>query len=156
MKLRATQPTPFEARPEQDRVHLPGKFINSPDAAALYDLPGCVERQAVEFAKSVDFVPVLSDITVLQRDVVRPVGSPARSAATRIKALAGHQEFGNARDRAGDPTGLIRRKLADTEAVALGVITAIEPCQGHAVGVLDHVALGIFPDQGPGRLEMAA
>src|SRR6185437_14370551 len=75
VKLRATQPAPFEARPEQDRVHLPGKFINSPDTAALYDLPGCVEWQAVEFAKSVDFVPVLSDITVLQRDVVRPVGS---------------------------------------------------------------------------------
>jgi hypothetical protein len=28
--------------------------------------------------------------------------------------------------------------------------------QGHAVGVLDHVALGIFPDQRPGWLETAA
>ena len=46
--------------------------------------------------------------------------------------------------------------LLDAEAVALRVITAIEPCQGHAVGVLDHVALGIFPDQRPGRLETAA
>src|SRR6266481_7732848 len=103
MKLRATQPAPFEARPEQDRIHLPGKLINSPDTVALYDLPGCVERQAVEFAKSVDFVPVFSDITVLQRDVIRPIGSPTRSAATRIKALARHQEFGNARDCRANP-----------------------------------------------------
>src|SRR5258708_29049323 len=88
MKLRATQPAPFEARPEQDRVHLPGKLINSPDTAAHYDLPGCVERQAVELAKSVDFVPVLSDITVFQRDVVRPVGSPAPPPTTRIDSYS--------------------------------------------------------------------
>jgi hypothetical protein len=34
--------------------------------------------------------------------------------------------------------------------------TAIEPREGHAIGVPDHIALGIFPDQGPGWLEMAA
>src|SRR5260221_1285601 len=108
MKLASAQPASLEAIPKQNRIHLPGEFINSPDAAALDDFPGCVERQAVEFAKSVDFVPVLSDITVLQRDVIRPIGSPTRSAATRIKALAGHHEFGNARDRLAHPTGLIR------------------------------------------------
>src|SRR5260221_14176008 len=110
MKLASAQPASLEAIPKQNRIHLPGEFINSPDAAALYDFPGCVERQAVEFAKSVDFVPVLSDITVLQRDVIRPIGSPTRSTATRIKTLGGHQEIGNSRGRPGDPTGLNRGK----------------------------------------------
>jgi hypothetical protein len=38
---------------------------------------------------------------------LRPVGSPVRSAATRMKGLARHQEFGNARDRLADPARLI-------------------------------------------------
>lgn len=66
------------------------------------------------------------------------------------------QEFGDARDRVADPTRLIRRELADAEAVALRVIAAIEPRKGHAVGVPDHITLGVFPDQRPGRLETAA
>jgi hypothetical protein len=38
----------------------------------------------------------------------------------------------------------------------LRVVAAIEPREGHAVGVPDHVALGILPDQGPGGLETTA
>src|SRR5579883_2193410 len=107
MKLGAAQPASLEAIPEQDRIHLPGKFIDSPDAVVLNDFTSCVERQAVELAKCVNFIPMLADIAVLQGHVIRPVGAPAWSAAARIKALPLHHEFGDARDRVAYPPRLI-------------------------------------------------
>src|SRR5579864_8631466 len=73
VKLGAAQPAPPEAIPEQDRVHLPGKFIDSPDAVVLNDFTSCIERQAVELANSIDLIPMLADIAVLQGDAIRPV-----------------------------------------------------------------------------------
>lgn len=61
VKLRPAEPASLEALPEQDRIHLPGKFINCPDAVVLNDFTSCVEGQAVEFAKGIDLIPMLSD-----------------------------------------------------------------------------------------------
>ena len=61
MKLRAAQPAALEAIPEQDRIHLPGRLIDSPNAVAFYDFTRRVEGQAVELGESVDLIPVLAD-----------------------------------------------------------------------------------------------
>ena len=73
MKLRATQPAPLEALPEQDRVHLPSELINPPHAVVLNHFAGRIEREAVQPAKGVDFIPVLTDLAIFEGDVVRPV-----------------------------------------------------------------------------------
>ena len=78
MKFRSSQPASLEACPEQDRIHLPGKLVDSPDTTILDDFTGRVERQAVELAKGVDLVPVLPDIAILQCDMIRPIGTPTR------------------------------------------------------------------------------
>src|SRR5262249_41190991 len=132
------------------------ELVDPPHAVVLNHLASRIERQAVQPAERTDLIPVLADVTVFQCNMVWPVGAPARPAATWIEALARHHEFGNACDCLADATGFVRGQLAETEAVPLSVITTIEPCQGHAVGVLDHIALGIFPDQGPGRFKAAA
>lgn len=49
------------SRSEQDRIHLPDKLIDSPNAVAFYDFTRRVEEQAVELAKSEDLFPVLAD-----------------------------------------------------------------------------------------------
>ena len=156
MKLRATQPARLETVPEQDRIHLPGELINPPHALILDDFAGRIERQAVQPAESINLIPVFADVAVLKSDLVGAISALARSATPGIEALALHHEFGDARDRLADPARLVRRQLSYAEAVALCVITAIEPSQGHAVSVLDHVALGIFPYQRPGRLNTTA
>src|SRR6516165_7774144 len=109
VKLRATQPAPLEAIPEQDGVHLPGELIDPPDTVVLNHLARRIERKAVQATERVNFIPVFPDVAVLQRNMVWPVGAPAGSAATRIEALARHHEFGNARDRLADAARLIRR-----------------------------------------------
>src|SRR5258706_2341747 len=107
MKLGATQPSAFEAVPEQDRIHLPSKLIDSPDAVILYYFACTVEWQAVELAKRVHLIPMLADVTVLESNMVRAVSSAARSGSARIKALALHQGLGNARDCLADSARLI-------------------------------------------------
>jgi hypothetical protein len=47
------------------------------------------------------------------------------------------------------------RELAGADAVTLRVVAAKQPRHRHATSVLDGVALGILPDQAPGRLETA-
>jgi hypothetical protein len=114
-----------------------------------------IERQTVEFAKRVDFVPVLANVGVLQGNVVRPIGAQTGSAPTRIKALTLHHKLGNAGNGFADPPRFLCGEFAGAETVSLRLVAAIEPRHGHAAGVLDGVALGILPDQGPGRLETA-
>jgi hypothetical protein len=70
MKLRAAEPAALEAVPEQDCIHLPGELVHPPHAAILNDLTGRIERQTVQPTERVNFIPVLADITVLQRDMV--------------------------------------------------------------------------------------
>lgn len=103
MKLGAPQPPSLKAVPEQDGVHLPGELIDPPDADILNHLAGRIERQAVELAQRVDFIPVLADVAIFQSDVVGPVGPPARPAAARVESLPLPQEFGDAGDRLADP-----------------------------------------------------
>ena len=62
VKLRAVQPAAFEPVPEQDRIHLPGEFMDAPDAILLDDFAGRVERQAVEATHGIDLAPVFADI----------------------------------------------------------------------------------------------
>jgi hypothetical protein len=73
-----------------------------------------------------------------------------------MKALTLRHELGNTADGLSDPAGFLRCELADAKAVTLGIVAAKQPRHRHAVGVPDHVAIGILPDQGPGRLETAA
>ena len=81
---------------------------------------------------------------------------PAPSSATRIKTLARHEKFGNPRDGLTDPPCFVGGKLGRAKAVALGVIAAVNPRERYTIGVPHHVTFGIFPNEGPGRLEMAA
>ena len=118
--------------------------------------PVVLNGRLVQPAERINFIPVFADVSVLKSDVVGAISAPARSATAGIEALALHHEFGDARDRLADSARFVRRELADADAVTPGVVAAIEPRQGHAIGVPDHVAFGIFPDQGPGRLEPAA
>ena len=53
-----------------------------------------------------------------------PVGTPARPASTRIKALARHEEFGDASNRLADAPRLVRRELAHPETVVLRIVAA--------------------------------
>ena len=46
-----------------------------------------------------------------------------------------------------------KRQLADAKAVSLSVIATKNPCERYAIGVPHHVTLGIFPNEGPGRLD---
>ena len=41
VEFRAAQPASLEAIPKQDRVHLPGEFIDAPGAAVADSLAGC-------------------------------------------------------------------------------------------------------------------
>jgi|ERR1700743_2845438 hypothetical protein len=88
MKLAAAHPASLEAIPKQDRIHLPGEFINPPHAVALNHFAGCIERQAVQPAEGIDLVPVFADVTILKSDVVGAIGAPARTSAAGIEALA--------------------------------------------------------------------
>jgi hypothetical protein len=81
-----------------------------------------------------------------------PVGTPARSTAARIETLTRHQEFGDARNRLSDAARLVRCQLGNAKTVTLAVVAAINPCERHAVGVPHFIAVGILPDQRPGRL----
>ena len=47
VKFIAAQPAPLKAVPEQDGVHLPGKFMNAPRPVSLDHFAGRIERQAV-------------------------------------------------------------------------------------------------------------
>jgi hypothetical protein len=82
MKLRAAQPAALEAIPKQDGVHLPRKLIDLPHPIALDGRPGRIERQTVEPAKRLDFVPVGTNVSVLQGNMVgsssRQRGPPPR------------------------------------------------------------------------------
>src|SRR5450432_1515660 len=155
MKLRAAQPASLEAIPKQDGVHLPRELIDLPHPVLLDGLAGRIEGQTVEFAQRVDFAPAGANVGVLQGDMIGPVGSPAWPSSARVKALTLRHELGDAADSLSDPARFFRRELAGAEAVTLRVVAAIQPGHGHTVGVLDGVALGILPDQGPGRLETA-
>src|SRR6516165_159265 len=64
VKLGAVQPASLEAVPEQDRIHLPGELVNPPNAVVLNHFAGRIERQAVQPAECVNFIPVLRDIAV--------------------------------------------------------------------------------------------
>ncbi len=90
MKLASAQPASLEAIPKQDRIHLPGEFMDPPYAVALDDLAGRIQRQAVQTAESIDLILVFADVAVLKSDVVGAISAPARSAASGIEALALH------------------------------------------------------------------
>src|SRR5882762_3841470 len=93
MELASAQPASLEAIPKQDRIHLPGEFIDPPYAVALDDFAGRIERQAVQFAEGIDLIPVFADVAVLKSDMVGAISAPALSAAAGIEALALHHEF---------------------------------------------------------------
>lgn len=156
MKFRTAQPAAFEPIPEQDRVHLPSEFVNPPDPVFLDHLARRIERQAVEPAQRLDLAPVLADILITKRDVIRPIGAPPLPLTTRIEALARHKKFGNTGDGLTDPPRFVRRKLRHAKAVALGIIATINPRERDAVGISHLITLGIFPDKAPGRLETTA
>ena len=64
-----------------------------------------------------------------------------------------HHEFRNAADGFADSARFLGGELAGADTVTLRVVAAKKPGHRHAAGVLDGVALGILPDQGPGWLE---
>jgi hypothetical protein len=47
VKFIAAQPAPLKPIPEQDGVHLPGKFMDAPRPVSLDHFAGRIERQAV-------------------------------------------------------------------------------------------------------------
>src|SRR5258705_10623166 len=124
MELASAQPAPLEAIPKQNRIHLPGEFIDPPYAVALDDLAGRIERQAVQPAEGIDLIPVFADVAVLKSDVVGAISAPAQSATAGIEALALHHEFGDAGDRLADPPRFVSGELAHAEPVAVRVVTA--------------------------------
>lgn len=127
--------------------------MDAPQPVALDGFAGRIERQAVDPANRVDFGPVLADVHILKGDMIGPVGAEAWPAAARVKALTLRHEFWNAADGLSDPASFVRSEFAGAETVTLGIIAAEQPRHRHAVGVPDHVALRILPDQAPGRLE---
>jgi len=56
---------------------------------------------------------------VLQRDMIGPIGAPAKASPTLVKSLTLRHEFGNATDGLSDPARFFRRELAGAEAVTL-------------------------------------
>ena len=156
MKFRTAQPAAFEPVPEQDRIHLPGEFVDAPDAVLLDDLTCRIERKAIEAAHGINLAPVLTDILIPKSDMIGPVGTPASAVAPRMKVLARHQEFGDARDRLADPPCLVGCQFGHAKTVALRVITKIDPCERHAVGIPYLITLGIFPDERPRRVKTTA
>lgn len=105
--------------PRTGCIHLPGKFVDTPDAILLDRLAGRVQWQTVEAAERIDLTPVLADILILKRDMIRPVGTPALPFAARIKALARHHEFRNAANGLADPARFLGSELAGAETVTL-------------------------------------
>jgi hypothetical protein len=83
VEFRAAQPASLEVIPKQDRVHLPGEFIDAPGAAVADGLAGCVERQAVELAECVDLEPV---------DATADVTLTSQLYSGRTKPMEGHGE----------------------------------------------------------------
>jgi hypothetical protein len=77
MKFRATQPTPLEPVPEEDRIHLPRKFMHTPNT--VDNLARRIERQAVQFAKRLNFRPTLANVAVFKRNVIGVIRAPARA-----------------------------------------------------------------------------
>ncbi|GLR96375.1 hypothetical protein GCM10007858_40120 [Bradyrhizobium liaoningense] len=80
--------------------------MHAPDAIFLNHLAGCVERQAIKATQRVDLRPMLSEILVAKRNMVRPVGPIALAFAARIEPKARHQEFRKSRNCSADPSRL--------------------------------------------------
>src|SRR5713101_8367454 len=103
MKLRAAQPATLEAIPKQDGVHLPSELIDLPHPVALDGFASRIERQTVEPAERGDFIPVSANVSVLQGNMVGPIGAQAGSGPARVKSLTLHHELRNAADGRSDP-----------------------------------------------------
>jgi hypothetical protein len=119
MKLHAAQPAAFEAIPEQNGIHLPGELIDFPHPVALDGFAGRIEWQTVDPAKRVDFGPVGANVSVLQGDMIGPIGPPARPAPALVKALTLRHEFGNPADGLSDPARFLGCEFAGADAVTL-------------------------------------
>jgi hypothetical protein len=61
--------------------------MDPPHPVVLDGFTGRVERQTVDLTQPVDFVPVFANVHVLKRDMIGPVGAPARAAAAWVRAL---------------------------------------------------------------------
>jgi hypothetical protein len=72
MKFGSAQPAALEPIPKQNRVHLPGEFIDAPQAFVADLLARRVERNAVQLAERVDFCPMRADEAVFKSNMVRP------------------------------------------------------------------------------------
>jgi hypothetical protein len=115
VEFASAEPTSLESVPKRDRVHLPGEFINAPQAAVA-DLLACrIERNAVELAESVDFVLMRADVAVLKRNMLGAARLPSVTAAPRMKAAALHQQLRQARDGVRDPSRLVGRQMTVAE-----------------------------------------
>jgi len=116
MKFGSTQPATLEPIPKQNRVHLPSELINAPKALIADLFARRIERNAVEFAERVDFVPMRADITVFERDVIEAARFPSIvTAATRIETASLHQQFGQACDGARNASRFVGREVAVAE-----------------------------------------
>jgi hypothetical protein len=96
-----------------------------------------VERDAVEFAKRVDLIPVRSNVTVPQGDVVRAAWLPAITAAAWIKAPPLRQEFGQTGDGVRDAPSLVRRQAVMPKRPLLQIVPAVDRSKANAIGVDD-------------------
>src|ERR1700722_15715129 len=106
-ELAAAQPASFKPIPELNRVHLPGELVDTPQATITNSLAGRIERNAVQLAQRVDFVPVRPDVAVLERDVIGAAWFPPITAAARVEAVPLHQEFRQPRDGVRDAPGFV-------------------------------------------------
>lgn len=87
------QPTPHEFIPEHHRAQLVGEFVDAPNALSLDTLARPFERDIIEAACCVNFIPMPPDVTVLKRNMIGLGILLARvSATTRIKSLSRQRE----------------------------------------------------------------
>lgn len=115
VKLAPAKPAPLEAIPEKNGIQLPSEFVDAPAAFILDLLPRRVEGDAIEFANRVDRIPVGSDVSVFERDMIRPARLPSGNFTPREEAATLRQKLRYAGHRICDAARLIQSQLTARE-----------------------------------------
>lgn len=87
-----------------------------------YFFAGRIKRDAVEFAKRVDLIPILPSVAILQCDVIGARGRPSLALASGFKAAPLDQKFWEPRDAFGDPSRFVGREVLQVESLMLASI----------------------------------
>ena len=104
----AAEPAALESVPELNRIKMHRELVNAPRPLALDALTRRIERDAVHFANGVDKSPVLPDVQISQRDMLRPGLFPSEVAGPAgVKIFPLHHELGQPRDAVGYPARFI-------------------------------------------------